>query len=154
MPLTPPNNVPLFSVITDDFSDSTAGNTPVPSPYSDFSETSQSFNDTLVPTSCQDIEDRTLTHEISTSVQEINSESHIDNDLSINRDPVSAISTPCTSISSSTTFSDTDYSEASISKINQRRSRSDKKGLTWVSNVLNMKMNGYLEGENVYVTKG
>lgn len=55
-----PSIEPLFSVVTNDPSD-TIDNTPVPSPYCDFSESSQSLNDNLVPTSCQDTENRTLT---------------------------------------------------------------------------------------------
>ncbi|CAG5024690.1 unnamed protein product [Parnassius apollo] len=75
---TPPIMEPLFSFVPNDSSDS-VDNTPVPSPYSDFSESSQSLNGTLVPTSCQETEDRTLTPKISTSVQKSLPDSHMVN---------------------------------------------------------------------------
>ncbi|CAG5001291.1 unnamed protein product [Parnassius apollo] len=46
------------NVVSNDTSDS-IDNTPVPSSYSDFSESSQSLNGTLVPTSRQETEDHT-----------------------------------------------------------------------------------------------
>ncbi|CAG4976529.1 unnamed protein product, partial [Parnassius apollo] len=120
--LTPSIIEPLFSFVSNDPSDS-IDNTPVPSPYSDFSESSQSLNGTLVPTSCQETEDRTLTPEISTSVQESLPDSHMVNCLSNNTNSVSAISTPCNSISSPATFNYSDYSAVSTPKNNKRRSK-------------------------------
>lgn len=106
MTLTPPSIEPLFSVVTNDLSD--INNTPIPSPCCNFSKSSQSLNDTLVPISYHDTEDRTLTPEIGTSAQKDLPNSHMDNDFSNDKDSVSAISTPCNSISTSITLIDSD----------------------------------------------
>lgn len=120
--LTPPYIEPLFSIVTNEPSNS-IDNTPLPSPYCDFSETSQSLSDTLVPTCCQDIEDTTLTTEVGMSAQEDFSGAQMNNGLINNTDSVSAISTPCNSISSPAIFSNSDYSAASTPKNNTRRSK-------------------------------
>lgn len=121
--ITPASIEPLFSVVTNDSSES-LDNTPVPSPYCDFSKSSQSLNDTLVPTSCyEQTEDRTLTPEIGTSAPESLPDSHVDNSLTINTDSISEISTPCNSISSLATFNDSDYSSTSTTKNTKRRSK-------------------------------
>lgn len=63
----------------------------------------------------------------------------MDNGLSSNTDSVSAISTLSNSNSSSATFNDGDYSAVSTPKNNKHKS---KKKLMWVSNVLNLQVNG------------
>lgn len=122
--LTPASIEPLFSIITNDPSDS-IDNTPVPSPYCDFFEIFTKLKRYFgAGTSCyKESEDRTLTPEIGTSTQESLPDSHMDNGLTKNTDSVSAISTPCNSISSPSTFNDSDYSAVSTPKSTKRRSK-------------------------------